>query len=510
MRFVLETEAKKADLKDESAINDYVTNNTYMVLGALKPRHIHIVIQSPSGLAFEQVGKWLGIPAHLIKPNQGRGALLDMVEYFTHEHENQQKLGKHLYSDDEVHTSGDFRNWREQLNNRKADEAIYGAGRTTTQKYILDVQNGRKTLNQCYREMDGIEYNKNLLALQRARGEYLAKGAIIPNTRINFYFEGGGGIGKDTACLLLARSLCPDIEFIEDIVFEVGGENVAFQRYDGQPVVIYSDVSAASLIKKFGRDMIKYNLLESHPKQYAGAINIKNSSTRLVNLFSIINGIEPYDKFLMGLAGEYTDKYGNHFEAETRQMGQFYRRVPIILPLREENFSILVNKGVFEGTREYEYYLEYTSTVANFGRASRFYGGNTPRLIEITKNAIAPIVEVEKVIREKCDSPEYTEAEEQELLQDFGKIKGGLLLIQRLSELSAVIGKCYSTEREKVLAEHNIHHSDYATKLNLDEVDNFYSDFYYKISSTTDDIEVAELTLELEAGILAEKYIEVA
>jgi hypothetical protein len=61
MRFSLEQEAKKAGLTSEAVINDYVTKNAYMVLDEKKPIHIHIVIQTNTGLTFEQVGNWLGM-----------------------------------------------------------------------------------------------------------------------------------------------------------------------------------------------------------------------------------------------------------------------------------------------------------------------------------------------------------------------------------------------------------------------------------------------------------------
>ena len=44
-----------------------------------------------------------------MRKKEGQGTFLDCVEYLTHEHEKQQKLGKHLYSDEEIHANFDWR-----------------------------------------------------------------------------------------------------------------------------------------------------------------------------------------------------------------------------------------------------------------------------------------------------------------------------------------------------------------------------------------------------------------
>lgn len=44
-----------------------------------------------------------------VKVPKGRGAFLDNVQYITHEDAKQQKLGKHLYSDDEMTANFDYR-----------------------------------------------------------------------------------------------------------------------------------------------------------------------------------------------------------------------------------------------------------------------------------------------------------------------------------------------------------------------------------------------------------------
>jgi hypothetical protein len=57
----------------------------------------------------DTIAKWLGVPPQYVEVPTGHGAFWDCVKYLTHEDEKQQKLGKYLYSDDEVVANFDFR-----------------------------------------------------------------------------------------------------------------------------------------------------------------------------------------------------------------------------------------------------------------------------------------------------------------------------------------------------------------------------------------------------------------
>ena len=418
MNATLESEAKKQGLKDEASIAQYVANNRWAALGQKKQTHIHIVCKLSTPVEIYKIAQWLGVPEHLVHIIKGKGAFLDCTEYLTHEDEKQQQLGKVRYNDNEVHTSVSFSDWRQQLDNRKVTEAKYGKGKTTTEKFILDVLKYGKTLNQCKAEMDGNEYVNNLGKLQKARAEYLMS-APLPNTRITFYVCGDGGIGKGIACELLARALCPDIEDIQDVMFGIGNDNASFDGYDGQPVIIWQEMRAADLMSAQGRRTTLI-ALEPHPRKGDGCVNVKYGKTNLINSYNIINGVDPYDEFIKALAGEYTDKRGIAHHAERRNMEQFERRVPIIIPISEQQFDILINAGVFAGTREYNQYVSYASMVGNFARLQALCGTNQPLLIDMSKPMIDPIVEVSKHLKERLDTPALTEAEVRAKVKSMG------------------------------------------------------------------------------------------
>ena len=80
----------------------------------------------------------------------------------------------------------------------------------------------------------------------------------------------------------------------------------------------------------------------------------------LCNEINIVNSVQPWKEFLEGLAGGYTDKYGEEHEAEDK--GQSYRRFPGMIILHEEDYDFMLNKG-------YHYtfliYLKYPLGIRN-------------------------------------------------------------------------------------------------------------------------------------------------
>jgi hypothetical protein len=73
-----------------------------------------------------------------------------------------------------------------------------------------------------------------------------------------------------------------------------------------------------------------------------------------------VTGPEGYEEFLRGLAGEYESMQGGvRVKHEAENLGQGFRRFPVIIPVAEREFSIFVNSGVLNGTREYRSFERY-------------------------------------------------------------------------------------------------------------------------------------------------------
>ena len=381
--------------------------------GQPRPPHIHIVVNTENNyMDVAIISKWLKIPENMIDVPKGRGAWLDCVEYLTHEDEKQQALGKHLYGDDEVFANFDFRKELQE----KADKMLkYGANLSPRDEIRHDVMYSGLTLIQA-RERDRLNYLKDYKELQRLRLEYI-NSQKPPSSRMNFYIDGKGGIGKGLLSFALAKYLAktfnPELEDEDEMFFEVGSENALFEGYDGQPVIIWSDKRAFELLQALGGRGNLFTVFDTHPLQKKRQ-NVKYSSVNLCNTFNIINGIQPYSEFLDGLAGEYKDKSGQIHAVEDKS--QAYRRFPLIIPIQEDYFSLLFNKGFFQNTRDFTTYLNYGNITANFRKLAEMLENQPEKKELIEQKALKPIIEYTK----KGLNPTKRELTDQEILQEFG------------------------------------------------------------------------------------------
>lgn len=412
MIYILNMEAKAKGIKEESSLNEYVKENAWCQLGDVKGKHIHIVVKSNGAMSIEQIARFLEVPECLINVIKGKGAFWDCVQYLTHEDEDQQKLGKHRYDDSEIFTSVSCRDWRKQLDSRKIDEEKYGVGKTKEQKYIIDVAKYGKTLNECCRELsDEMDlYVAWSVKLQRARQEYLSKLAVLPNTRISIYVYGAGGVGKDVFCELLANALYPDKSDIRDVLFGIGDGVSTFDGYDGQPVITWSEMRASNLLSFVGRRSV-LTVLDPHPKLQSGNVNVKFGNTKLIHEYNIINGVDNWTGFIRELAKGYRDQNAVLHHNEQSNMEQFYRRIPIIIWIQPDRFSISVNEGVFLGNRNFMNYRLHKEISGSFAELQALCGANTELLRKLSAPLIGHVLEVVQSLKNRLDVPELSEAE---------------------------------------------------------------------------------------------------
>ncbi|MCM1217760.1 MAG: Rep family protein [Lachnospiraceae bacterium] len=376
-------------------------------IGDLKNDHWHVILKTDVAIDVEVIAKWLGVPPQQIEIPKGKGAFLDNVQYLTHESEKEQTKGKHLYSDDEIKANFDF---RAELTQRDENKLKYGRDLDHEQQILYDVMYGGKTIRQVIDE-DKIIYMNNYKKIDSARLKYIQQ-CDPPTMRINYYIEGKGGVGKGLASRAIARSLYPDLEKDDDIFFCIGDGKATFEGYDGQPVIIWNDCRSFELFNLLGSRGNIFNVFDIHPQ--AIRQNVKYSSINLINTVNIVNSVQSYQEFLNGLAGEYND-----YKAEDKS--QSYRRFPIITLLRQDDISVLLNKGVFEDSIEdFTEYIQYSQLVGNFQKIAQACGHNFPIQRKIETQFMQPVVDKHNELLAK-NNQTYTDEELLEMFKDYGK-----------------------------------------------------------------------------------------
>lgn len=382
--------------------------------GDKKPVHYHVDVQCSAPVTIDTIAKWFGVPANMVEVKKGKNAMTECAEYLTHEDEKQQEIGKHRYDDSEIHASYD---WRKEVDLYKERKIKYGTVLNEKEDYRLRVLLEGMTIRDLIDE-NPIAYQNDYATLDKFRYKYISERAPMPKTRINYYVCGKGGVGKGLICRALARSLYPKLSHDEDIFFEVGAKGAPFEGYDGQPVIIWNDRRAVDLLNELNGRGNVFNVFDTHPTRQKQ--NVKYSSVCLTNEVNIVNSVEKYEDFLDGLAGEYTDRDGNLHEVEDKD--QSYRRFPFIIPLHEKDFDLLMNKGFYEGTREYEQYIEYKNIRGNMQRIAERCNGNARLTRELEDKTVKPIVDKHHEVVEKIEhGSDKTEDEIREEFKDYGK-----------------------------------------------------------------------------------------
>lgn len=379
--------------------------------GEPKAIHYHVVLRCDNAIELETIAKWLDIPVQYIDVPKGKGAFLDCVQYLTHESEKEQAKGKHLYADNEVIANFDF---RKEINEREEKKLKYGKDLTREQEIFHNVLYEGKTIRQIIDE-DSIFYMEHHKKLDEYRMMYIQK-SNPPTTRLNFYVCGSGGAGKDLLCRALARSLFYDLKNDDDIFFEVGSEKTTFEGYDGQPVIIWSDCRAYELIQKLGSRGNVFRVFDTPPTK--ARQNIKYGSTNLINQVNIVNSVQPYKEFLDGLAGEYV-KDGVLQKSEENEKSQSYRRFPFIIPIYEEDFSLLINCGFLDDDKNFLQYMEYKHIKGNMQKIAELCGHNEQLIREIEQQTLKLVTEKYNEILDK-QNEELNDDVIREMLKEYG------------------------------------------------------------------------------------------
>lgn len=395
-------------------------NNPEHKAGEIKPKHWHIVCKTSQQIDVAVISRWFGVPENMIDVPKGTGCFLDCVEYLTHEREiekDDERGKKHLYDDEEIKASFDF---RDALVMRAIKIQRHGKDLSEKDYYRHEVLYNGLSLTEI-QATNPTAYINDFATLDKLRKKYITENMPLPLYRANYYISGAGGVGKGVMSEMLARSMYPDIEDDDNLFYKIGGRNVTFENYSGQPVIIWDDKRAPDLLSGLGgRDGV-FNVFDNRPTKQVQ--NIKNSYIRLCNAVNIINGIDDYKTFLDGLSGTYRDKAGNFYEAE--DVSQSYRRFPFIINIHEDDFDLLINKGFAEGTREFEQYTEYKGIRGRMQAIAENLNGVDRQTRQRIESSIVKLVvdkhnEIKDTRFAKKSDEELAEFEQQLLNEEWG------------------------------------------------------------------------------------------
>lgn len=327
------------------------------VQGNFKPKHWHVVLRCDRAVEVSQIASWFGVSENYVEVKRGHGAFLDCAFYLTHKDEKQQLQGKAVYEFEEIKCSPDLDIRRELQLRKDGNFKIDGKSFKTKKSYYhYRILNGMRLSEIMDEDFDA--YTEFYDDFKHYRQIYIDTLMPMPDVRWNIYIEGESGTGKDLISRALARTIVdPNCEmedcddFDKDIYFEVGGKNVSFDGYNGQPVIIWTECRSDTLVEKLGgfeRVLEFFDLKPRHIEQH-----IKFGSVVLKNQVNIVNSTQTYKDFCEGLVrGE--------------DVAQSHRRFPMFLIIHEEDYNLGVNKGVFEGTREYNQFMFFDNLQNNF------------------------------------------------------------------------------------------------------------------------------------------------
>ncbi|GAB3754386.1 hypothetical protein GCM10027591_03230 [Zhihengliuella somnathii] len=426
----------------------------------IKGLHVHMVlwVKEDPRPTIRTVSDAFSIPSARVKPpkemveeggteHNGRDAaekaFFDLVEYLPHESRGKNAIrgihqpdrhylvdktqvgmpGKYQYGRGRIVANFDFgRELDAHMGMRR--NAAEGGGGAKLSKLFQAVGMGSLTLKQVRDQEPAIYFAKgNLAHFQKLRGDYLAY-QDAPESVMNFYIFGLAGVGKDMLAKALARALARD----EDKpYFKVGGENVSWEGYDGEPVIIWEDMRVGDMIRTAkSRGMLFRILGPWREPDEKPIVNIKGSKTQLLNRVNIVTGPEDYEEFLRGLAGEYTQLLGNgqRVQHKAENLGQGFRRFPVIIPVAEREFSIFVNSGVLNGTREYQSYERYEhmrqdlELLARRCKAIQDTAERERVRGEIEARTVAPIVEQ----HDRIAQPDMEPIDAEDLFAEFADV----------------------------------------------------------------------------------------
>lgn len=385
-----------------------IDNEEYLQedLGKMKEPHWHMVFRTDRAESVDVIAKWLGIPPNFVNVPKGRGAFWDCIGYLTHASVDEEQ-GKFVYPASDVIANFD---WQTDLAAWKKKSRPRGEIVDYLRQEILF--NGMRLMD-VYTEYPSI-YAQHCEKFEKLRSIWIRDHAPLPEYRVNFYIYGDAGYGKDTMARAIARSYVKEknLHYYDDAYFEVGTSKVTFEGYDGQPIIVWSDFRAQTLIDSLDGYENVLNVFDIIPKE--SLVHKKFGSIKLINAINIITSTQPYAEFLRELIPP----------SDPSPM-QANRRFPIIIPIHEHDFRIMINAGYLDKLH-YRDYVTWGHIQGSFAQLARNLDARPDMQRIIEEKAIEPVQEARRLVEQKIKNDPYAGMTDEEILElpewkNFGK-----------------------------------------------------------------------------------------
>lgn len=265
--------------------------------------------------------------------------------------------------------------------------------------YTYEMLENRMTLEDVFEE-DKILYCNNFPRLERA--EAIRAQQIIPETRVVYYITGKSGTGKTTLTKLFSKGL-----FLEDVkkynivddtnlhklMYFTGGENVAFDNYRYQKVMVFDDVRNTK-IKDLGGVEEAFKIFNNQPNNEA--VNKKFGNVVITSEVMFLTNIEDIHTFVSKTMDNESQEIKN----------QLYRRIPVIIEVSENEIIFKVSNYIFSRLKKKykggkEHYIYQPVLRLNTGVLSVAENESIEGIQKLTEDFLNLHKNIEKVFKRK-------------------------------------------------------------------------------------------------------------
>ena len=231
MFHIIQTERELSKQMIEKIIRDHriIKKYLYTQCNDNSCKNWHILIQLDKNMVTnEQVARWFDVPVSYVKGLKGKGTIVSEIEDFMDKIVNLSTIESNA-------------NWKEKAFSNRRQENVESP-ENELDFCVHQIENGISVRELKEKHSSIFRFYKDTLYSKRLA--YLSK-ILPPKMKTNFFFEGDNSFeeSKDFAKRMYSTMNPCDAFFIVN-------ENM-FKEYDGQPVVVWKNISPSKLVSHF-------------------------------------------------------------------------------------------------------------------------------------------------------------------------------------------------------------------------------------------------------------------